>query len=135
MGCSTLTAPSSAVSTRKTESALNRSWRYSSKPQAKSRLAAIHSPIDKRRFDGVQSRLYSGASRRVHHCLSFFIIPIREGLFDMARTRHSAEPYSSVTPSLESVFQVSSASFSTHETDFAHALFAPMHYTPGMLTR
>ena len=49
----------------------------------------------------------------------------------MARTRHSAEPYSSVAPSLESVFQVSSASFSSHESDFAHALFAPMHYTPG----
>ena len=55
----------------------------------------------------------------------------------MPRIRHSPQPYSSltpkssVTPSLESVFQVTSASFSTHETDFAHALFAPMHYTPG----
>jgi phospholipase/carboxylesterase len=52
----------------------------------------------------------------------------------MARTRHSAEPLSSPsssTPSFESVFQVTSASFSTGESDFAHALFAPMHYTPG----
>jgi phospholipase/carboxylesterase len=49
----------------------------------------------------------------------------------MPRTRHSAEPYSYVPPSLESVFQVSSASFSTRESDFAHVLFAPMHYAPG----
>ena len=49
----------------------------------------------------------------------------------MPRTRRSAEPYSPVAPSLESVFQVNSASFSTHECDFAHALFAPMHYAPG----
>ena len=49
----------------------------------------------------------------------------------MARTRRSAEAYSSVAPSLESVFQVNSASFSTHQSDFPHALFAPMHYTPG----
>ena len=50
----------------------------------------------------------------------------------MPRIRRSAEPYlRSVPPSLESVFQVSSASFSTHEFDFAHALFAPMHYAPG----
>jgi phospholipase/carboxylesterase len=51
----------------------------------------------------------------------------------MAWTRHSAEPYSrsSSEPSLESVFQVASASFSTQESDFPHALFAPMHYTPG----
>jgi len=38
---------------------------------------------------------------------------------------------SSSAPSFESVFQVTSASFSTGESDFAHALFAPMHYTPG----
>jgi phospholipase/carboxylesterase len=49
----------------------------------------------------------------------------------MPRIRHSAEPYSSVPPSLESVFQVSSASFSTRDFDFPHALFAPMHYAPG----
>jgi phospholipase/carboxylesterase len=49
----------------------------------------------------------------------------------MAWTRHSAEPRSSAAPSLESVFQVNSASFSSAESDFAHALFAPMHYAPG----
>ena len=49
----------------------------------------------------------------------------------MPRTQRSAEPQSSVAPSLESTFQVSSASFSTNTLDFAHALFAPMHYAPG----
>jgi phospholipase/carboxylesterase len=49
----------------------------------------------------------------------------------MAWTRHSAEPYSSAAPSVESGFQVNSGSFSIQESDFAHALFAPMHYTPG----
>jgi phospholipase/carboxylesterase len=49
----------------------------------------------------------------------------------MPRIRQSAQPYSPVAPSFESVFQVGSASFSSHESDFAHALFAPMHYTPG----
>ena len=49
----------------------------------------------------------------------------------MPRTQRSAEPYSSAPPSLESVFQVSSASFSAHEFDLAHTLFAPLHYAPG----
>jgi phospholipase/carboxylesterase len=49
----------------------------------------------------------------------------------MPRTQRSIEPSSSVLPSLKSVFQVDSASFSTTQIDFAHALFAPMHYAPG----
>ena len=49
----------------------------------------------------------------------------------MPRTRHSTEPHSSVPPSPQSVFQVTSASFSAHDFDFPHALFAPMHYVPG----
>jgi phospholipase/carboxylesterase len=49
----------------------------------------------------------------------------------MPRTQRSIEPASSVLPSLQSVFQVDSASFSTTQIDFAHSLFVPMHYAPG----
>ncbi|MFZ1936990.1 MAG: alpha/beta hydrolase-fold protein [Thermoguttaceae bacterium] len=49
----------------------------------------------------------------------------------MAWTRHSTEPHPSAAPSVESGFQVNLASFSIEESDFPHALFAPMHYTPG----
>jgi phospholipase/carboxylesterase len=49
----------------------------------------------------------------------------------MPRTRNPAQPLSSAAADLKSIFQVSSASFSTREGDFAHAVFAPMHYAPG----
>lgn len=49
----------------------------------------------------------------------------------MARTQRSSEPTPSVVPDLKSVFQVDSALFSSAPADFPHALFAPMHYSPG----
>jgi len=49
----------------------------------------------------------------------------------MPRTRRAVPPYTSPTPTFDSSFQVDSASFSTTLLDFAHAVFAPMHYEPG----
>lgn len=49
----------------------------------------------------------------------------------MPRTQRSIEPSSSVASNLKNELQVDSASFSTGEIDFPHALFAPMHYAPG----
>ena len=49
----------------------------------------------------------------------------------MPRTRRSVEPSFTIPPTLESAFQVDSASCSSDSSDFAHALFAPMHYEPG----
>jgi phospholipase/carboxylesterase len=49
----------------------------------------------------------------------------------MPRTRRSVPPYSCPTPKFESPLQVDAASFSTGSLDFAHALFAPLHYAPG----
>ncbi len=53
----------------------------------------------------------------------------------MPRTRRSAIPYlansSSALPNLNSGFQVDSAVGATGGGDFAHALFAPIHYESG----
>jgi phospholipase/carboxylesterase len=51
----------------------------------------------------------------------------------MPRTRRSVlpHPYPSLSPTLESTFQVDSASFSTQAIDFPHVLFAPLHYEAG----
>lgn len=53
----------------------------------------------------------------------------------MPRTRRSAIPYqadsTSALPSLNSSFQVDSAVSSSGSGDFAHALFAPIHYESG----
>jgi phospholipase/carboxylesterase len=49
----------------------------------------------------------------------------------MPRTQRSAEIGFSLPPTLQSVFQVDSASFSSGGCDFAHAVFAPMHYESG----
>ena len=49
----------------------------------------------------------------------------------MPRTQRSVPPYTSSPSNLESPSQVDSASFSTGSLDFDHALFAPLHYTPG----
>jgi phospholipase/carboxylesterase len=49
----------------------------------------------------------------------------------MPRTRRPADLTASVLSDLKIAMQVDSASFSSSETNFAHALFAPMHYAPG----
>jgi phospholipase/carboxylesterase len=49
----------------------------------------------------------------------------------MLRTRRSVEPNSLVSPNPDHPFQVDSASFSASSLDFAHVLFAPLHYEPG----
>ena len=49
----------------------------------------------------------------------------------MPRTRRSVLPYSFHTLNLDPPFQVDSASFSAGSLDFAHALFAPLHYASG----
>ncbi len=49
----------------------------------------------------------------------------------MPRTRRSAEPYCFVPQGLEQTFAIDAAKFSGAEGDFAHAVFAPVHYEPG----
>jgi phospholipase/carboxylesterase len=49
----------------------------------------------------------------------------------MPRTRRSVEPDSLVSPNLDHPVQVDSASCSASLLDFAHVLFAPLHYEPG----
>ena len=49
----------------------------------------------------------------------------------MPRTRYSVPPYFSQTTHFDVNCQVDAASISAGSLDFAHALFAPLHYTPG----
>jgi phospholipase/carboxylesterase len=49
----------------------------------------------------------------------------------MPRTQRSAEPKFSIPTTLSSAFQIDSATCSTDSSDFAHALFAPLHYESG----
>ena len=49
----------------------------------------------------------------------------------MPRTRRNIGPYSLVPSQLDHAFQVDSASLSAGSLDFAHVLFAPLHYEPG----
>jgi phospholipase/carboxylesterase len=49
----------------------------------------------------------------------------------MPRTQRSVPPYCSKTPNCDPPFQVDSALFFAGSQDFAHALFAPLHYAPG----
>lgn len=49
----------------------------------------------------------------------------------MPRTRRSVPTYSSQIPKLDPPLQIDSASISVGSLDFAHALFAPLHYASG----
>jgi phospholipase/carboxylesterase len=50
----------------------------------------------------------------------------------MPRTQRSVQPsYAHLPPTLDSGFQVQSAVITSGQLDFAHALFAPLHYEPG----
>jgi phospholipase/carboxylesterase len=49
----------------------------------------------------------------------------------MPRTRRSVPPYFCHTPNLDPPLEADSASCSLGSLDFAHALFAPLHYAPG----
>lgn len=49
----------------------------------------------------------------------------------MPRTRRSVPIGFSAPPKIEPTFQVDSARCTTGRLDFPHALFAPLHYTPG----
>lgn len=49
----------------------------------------------------------------------------------MPRTRRSVPPYFTAAASYNPPIQVDSAVYTTGSLDFAHALFAPLHYTPG----
>lgn len=49
----------------------------------------------------------------------------------MLRTRRSVPPYSSYALKLDPALEVDTASCSLGSLDFPHALFAPLHYTPG----
>ena len=49
----------------------------------------------------------------------------------MPRTRRFAEPYCFVPQGLEQTFAIDPAKLSGGAGDFAHALFAPIHYEPG----
>jgi phospholipase/carboxylesterase len=52
-------------------------------------------------------------------------------ILTMPRTQRSVPTYSLSDPSLDPSFQIEAASISTGSLDFDHALFAPLHYTPG----
>jgi phospholipase/carboxylesterase len=49
----------------------------------------------------------------------------------MPQTRRFVQPDCFVLPNLDRPFQADSASFSVGSLDFAHALFAPLHYESG----
>ncbi len=49
----------------------------------------------------------------------------------MPRTRRSVPPYLSQSPTFAPSFEIDSACISKGPLDFAHALFAPLHYAPG----
>jgi phospholipase/carboxylesterase len=87
------------------------------------------SAIDNCRPDAVEFR-YSNLGN-FHRLPYYLIICLREGPSDMPRTQRSVPTYSIPETNLDAAFQLESASISTGHLDFDHALFAPLHYTPG----